>query len=221
MARACTIISFAITSFSWFSWYTLRSSTNRLCVPTILLSCQVVPFCNLLLHLTSSSLIPDLNKTPLASSYRSAETLHLLILLSQCAQISNLVLHFFIRVSTNLHTFSGTPIHAYRFRFSQPRSFNVFRIFDEYERLHAFVSHAIYNIRVRVLSLSFDSSLYIRYNTRAHVVNSTYYKYRILSIHDGWVEKIISVWMVGSHMVLIYFSSVPIPAAINNEPSLT
>ena len=140
---------------------------------------------NLLFHLTSSSLIPHLNKTPLASSYRSAEALHLLILLSQCAQISNLVLHFFIRVSTNLHTFSGTPIHAYRFRFSQPRSFNVFRIFDEYERLHAFVSHAIYNIRVRVLSLSFDSSLYIRYNTGAHVVNSTYYKYRILSIHDG------------------------------------
>ena len=109
---------------------------------------------NLLFHLTSSSLIPHLNKTPLASSYRSAEALHLLILLSQCAQISNLVLHFFIRVSTNLHTFSGTPIHAYRFR-------------------------------VRVLSLSFDSSLYIRYNTGAHVVNSTYYKYRILSIHDG------------------------------------
>jgi hypothetical protein len=36
----------------------------------------------------------------------------------------------------------------------------------------------IYNIRVRVVSdmqtLAFGSSLYIRYNTAAHVVNSTY-----------------------------------------------
>jgi hypothetical protein len=37
---------------------------------------------------------------------------------------------------------------------------------------------SIYNIRVRVVSdiqtLAFGSSLYIRYNTAAHVVNSTY-----------------------------------------------
>ena len=42
--------------------------------------------------------------------------------------------------------------------FSQPKSFNIFRIFDEYEL------HAIYNIRVRVVSdiqfLAFGSSLY-------------------------------------------------------------
>ena len=69
-------------------------------------------------------------------------------------------------------------LHKLFVRFSQPKSFNIFRIFDEYERLHAFISHAIYNIRVRVVSdiqyLAFASSLYIRYNTAAHVVNSTY-----------------------------------------------
>ena len=68
-------------------------------------------------------------------------------------------------------------LHKLFVRFSQPKSFNIFRIFDEYERLHAFGSHAIYNIGVRVvsdiLSLAFGSSLYIRYNTAAHVVNST------------------------------------------------
>ena len=42
-------------------------------------------------------------------------------------------------------------------RFSQPKSLNIFRIFDEYERLHAFGSHAfgshaIYNIHVGVES---------------------------------------------------------------------
>ena len=36
--------------------------------------------------------------------------------------------------------------------FSQPKSFNIFRIFNEYERLHAFGSHYIYNIRVHVVS---------------------------------------------------------------------
>ena len=70
-------------------------------------------------------------------------------------------------------------LHRLFVRFSQPKSFNIFRIFDEYERLHAFGSHAIYNIGVRVvsdiLSLAFGSSLYIRYNTAAHVVNSTYH----------------------------------------------
>ena len=57
-------------------------------------------------------------------------------------------------------------------------SFNIFRIFDEYERLHAFRSHTIYNICGRVVSdiqsLAFGSSLCIRYNTAAHVVNTTY-----------------------------------------------
>ena len=49
---------------------------------------------------------------------------------------------------------------------------------DEYEHLHAFRSHAIYNICVRVVSdtqfLAFGSSLYIRYNTATDIVNSTY-----------------------------------------------
>ena len=56
-------------------------------------------------------------------------------------------------------------LHKRFVRFSQPKSFNIFRIFDEHERLHAFRSHAIYNIRVRVVldiqSLAFSSSLYI------------------------------------------------------------
>ena len=43
-------------------------------------------------------------------------------------------------------------LHKRFVRFSQPKSINIFRIFDEYERLHAFVSHTIYNICVRVLS---------------------------------------------------------------------
>ena len=66
-------------------------------------------------------------------------------------------------------------------RFFQRKSFNIFRIFDEYERLHAFGSHTIYNIRVRVVSdiqsLAFGSNLYIRYNTATHVANTTYYIY--------------------------------------------
>ena len=64
-------------------------------------------------------------------------------------------------------------LHKLFVRFSQPKSF-----FDEYERLHAFVSHTMYNIGVRAVSdiqsLAFGSSLYIRYSTAAHVVNSTY-----------------------------------------------
>ena len=56
-------------------------------------------------------------------------------------------------------------LHKLSVRFSQPKLFNIFRIFDEYERLHAFESHAIYNIRVHVVSdiqsLAFGSSLYI------------------------------------------------------------
>ena len=43
-------------------------------------------------------------------------------------------------------------LHKLFVRFSQPKSFNIFRIFDEYERLHAFGSHAIYNIRVHVVN---------------------------------------------------------------------
>ena len=42
-------------------------------------------------------------------------------------------------------------LHKPFVRFSQPKSFNIFRIFDEYERLHAFVSHAIYNMSGRVV----------------------------------------------------------------------
>ena len=68
-------------------------------------------------------------------------------------------------------------LHKRFVRFSQPKSFNIFSIFDEYERLHAFVSHTIY-MSGRVVSdiqyLAFGSSLYIRYNTTAHVVNSTH-----------------------------------------------
>ena len=54
-------------------------------------------------------------------------------------------------------------LHKLFIRFSQPKSFNIFRIFDE----HAFGSHAIYNIRVRVVS-DIQSLA-----TAAHVVNST------------------------------------------------
>ena len=37
-----------------------------------------------------------------------------------------------------------TPaLHKLFVRFSQSKSFNIFRIFDEYERLHAFGSHDI------------------------------------------------------------------------------
>ena len=43
-------------------------------------------------------------------------------------------------------------LHKLFVRFSQPKSFNIFRIFDEYERLHAFGSHAIYNIHVHVVN---------------------------------------------------------------------
>ena len=34
-------------------------------------------------------------------------------------------------------------LHKLFIQFSQPKSFNIFRIFVEYERLHAFRSHAI------------------------------------------------------------------------------
>ena len=43
-------------------------------------------------------------------------------------------------------------LHKFYVRFSQPKSFNIFMIFDEYERLRAFGSHTIYNIRVCVVS---------------------------------------------------------------------
>ena len=69
-------------------------------------------------------------------------------------------------------------LHKLFVRFSQPKSFNIFRVFDEYECLHAFGSHTIYNMSDRVVSdiqsLAFGSSLYIRYNTAAHVVNTNY-----------------------------------------------
>ena len=41
----------------------------------------------------------------------------------------------------------------------------------------------------------------------------------ILNIHDGWEEEKSTVWKVGSHFVLTYFSSVP-PPATNHERSL-
>ena len=80
-------------------------------------------------------------------------------------------------------------LHKLFVRFSQPKSFNIFRIFDEYERLHAFVSHTIYNIGVRVVSdiqsLAFGSSLYIRYSTAAHVVNSTYISITVCNVQSS------------------------------------
>ena len=49
--------------------------------------------------------------------------------------------------------------------------------FDEYECSHPFVSQVLYNIRIRVVldiqPLAFGSSLYIRYNTTAKIVNSS------------------------------------------------
>ena len=52
-----------------------------------------------------------------------------------------------------VYVIQNHPVSHKRFvRFSQPKSFNIFRIFDEYERLHAFRSRAIYNIGVRVVS---------------------------------------------------------------------
>ena len=54
-------------------------------------------------------------------------------------------------------------LHKLFVRFSQPKSFNIFRIFDEYERLHAFGSHDIYNIRVRVVSRDVLDPVKFRY----------------------------------------------------------
>ena len=51
---------------------------------------------------------------------------------------------------------SPPDLHKLFVRFSQPKSFDIFRIFDEYERLHAFVSHAIFT--------TFASVLYRLYN---------------------------------------------------------
>ena len=81
-------------------------------------------------------------------------------------------------ISSCVYVIQNPPdLHKLFVRLSQPKSFNIFRIFDEYERLHAFVSHAIYNIRVPVVLdiqlLAFESSLYIRYMA-AYVVNSKY-----------------------------------------------
>ena len=56
-------------------------------------------------------------------------------------------------ISTVVVTQNPPDLHKLFVRFSHPKSFNIFRIFDEYERLHTFVSHAIYNIRVRVVSV--------------------------------------------------------------------
>ena len=57
-----------------------------------------------------------------------------------------------------------------------PKIIPICTIFHEYERLHPFVSQVLYNIRVRVVSdiqsLAFGSTLYIRYNMTAHIVNT-------------------------------------------------
>ena len=50
-------------------------------------------------------------------------------------------------------------------RFSQPKSFNIVRIFDEYERLHAFGSHAQHSrpsfIGYTISRLRLVNSIYI------------------------------------------------------------
>ena len=73
-----------------------------------------------------------------------------------------------------------------------PKVIPISKIFDEYERLHPFVSQLLYNMCVRVVSpdiqpLAFGSRLYIRYNTATRVVNSTC---KILIIHEGKTKKI-------------------------------
>ena len=40
-------------------------------------------------------------------------------------------------------------LHKLFVRFSQSKSFHIYRIFDEYEGLHAIESHAIYNMYER------------------------------------------------------------------------
>ena len=64
-------------------------------------------------------------------------------------------------------------------------------IFDEYERLNPFVYHIPYNICVRVVSdiqpIALGWSLYIRYNTTAHIVNIT-------CIYCNVVGSLVGVW---------------------------
>ena len=48
-------------------------------------------------------------------------------------------------MSVVVYVIQNSPdLHKIFVRFSQPKSFNIFRIFDGYERLHPFGSHAIY-----------------------------------------------------------------------------
>ena len=52
----------------------------------------------------------------------------------------------------------------------------IFIIFEEHECFHVFVSLLLYNsigVLANIHSLAFGSCLYIRYNTAAHIVNST------------------------------------------------
>ena len=54
-----------------------------------------------------------------------------------------------------------------------PKIIPIARIFDEHERLHPFASVLYWTYIQHLGDLAFGSSLYIRYNTVAHVVNST------------------------------------------------
>ena len=58
--------------------------------------------------------------------------------------------------------------------------------------IHSYHKYILYNISGRVVSdiqpLAFGSSLYIRYNTAAYIVNSTYV-YVIVQIRDGGLYR--------------------------------
>ena len=62
-------------------------------------------------------------------------------------------------------------LHKLFVQYSQPKSFNIFRIFDEYECLHAFATHAIYNIRAGVLYQIYDLSP----SARACITDTTWW----------------------------------------------
>ena len=72
---------------------------------------------------------------------------------------------------------NSADLHTLFVRFSHLKSFLISRIFDEYERSYPFVSQTLYKhftsccVVSDIKFLAFGSSLYIRYNTAAHVVN--------------------------------------------------
>ena len=74
-------------------------------------------------------------------------------------------------------------LHKIFVRVSQPKSFNIFRIFDEYERLVTCIRITCYLQHSRPCcigyTIAFGSNLYIRYNTATHVVNSIYMSFFI------------------------------------------